>query len=59
MFHCVNHSRLDQPPETIVQAVQQWRKIPLHTISFNCADTKANRFLSKLAAMTGREVSLL
>ena len=44
--------RPDQSPETILSKVQQWKKIPVHTISFNCADTKANSFLARLSAAT-------
>ena len=48
----VFHLRPDQSPGDILAHLQQWRQIPVHTISFNCADTKANTFLARLAAVT-------
>lgn len=33
--------------------VQLHRKIPIHTVSFNCDDTEANKFLNELSTETG------
>lgn len=42
-----------QPPQTILAQLELQRKIPIHTISFNCDDTGANKFLHQLANETG------
>ena len=42
-----------QPPSSILAQVQLLNPVPIHTISFNCADTEANQFLCQLAAETG------
>lgn len=44
---------LFQPPSSILAQVQLLNAVPIHTISFNCADTEANQFLCQLAAETG------
>uniref|UniRef100_A0A1X7TED8 Uncharacterized protein n=1 Tax=Amphimedon queenslandica TaxID=400682 RepID=A0A1X7TED8_AMPQE len=43
----------DQSPDLILSQIQQLRRIPIHSISFNCADSKANQFLFRLASVTG------
>lgn len=42
-----------QPSETILAQVQHHPKIPIHTVSFNCDDTEANKFLHELSTRTG------
>lgn len=42
-----------QPPQIILAQVQLHRKIPIHTVSFNCDDTEANKFLNELSTETG------
>ncbi len=51
--YLLTDGRPDQPPEKILARVQQLPKIPVHTISFNCADSHANAFLAQLAKNTG------
>lgn len=41
-----------QPPKSIIAQVQMQKKVPIHTISFNCDDTEANQFLYDLAQAT-------
>ena len=41
-----------QPPEAILSQMQLHRPIPVHAISFNCAEQAANEFLCKLAQLT-------
>ena len=42
-----------QPPKSILAQVQLHPQVPIHTISFNCADREANEFLCQLAKDTG------
>lgn len=51
--YLLTDGRPDQPPHQILGRVQQLPKIPVHTISFNCADSNANAFLAQLAKNTG------
>ena len=51
--YLLTDGRPDQSPDTIFGQIHRMKQIPVHTISFNCADSKANRFLSRLAAVTG------
>ena len=51
--YLLTDGRPDQDCETLLAAVQTLPSIPVHTVSFNCADSKANVFLSKLANITG------
>ncbi|KAK2176319.1 hypothetical protein NP493_671g01028 [Ridgeia piscesae] len=44
--------RLVEPPKSILAQLQVHPKIPVHTISFNCADRDANDFLCQLARDT-------
>jgi hypothetical protein len=50
--YLLTDGRPDQPLDEVLARVQQLPKIPVHTISFNCADSKANYFLSQLASIT-------
>lgn len=51
--YLLTDGRPDQPESEVLAKVQQLPNIPVHTISFNCADSKANYFLSQLSANTG------
>lgn len=51
--YLLTDGRPDQPLDEILARVQQLPNLSVHTISFNCADSKANHFLSKLASNTG------
>ena len=51
--YLLTDGRPDQPPHQVLARVQQLPKIPVHTISFNCADSNANAFLAQLASNTG------
>ena len=51
--YMLTDGRPDQPLDELVARVQQLPGIPVHTISFNCADSKANHFLAQLANDTG------
>ncbi len=51
--YLLTDGRPDQPIDLILARVQQLPHIPVHTISFNCADSKANHFLSELSSNTG------
>lgn len=51
--YMLTDGRPDQPLDEILARVQQLPSIPVHTISFNCADSKANYFLAQLASNTG------
>lgn len=51
--YLLTDGRPDQSPEQVLARVQQLPRIPVHTISFNCADSHANAFLAQLAKNTG------
>ncbi|EDO28327.1 predicted protein [Nematostella vectensis] len=51
-IYLLTDGRPDQPPSSILAQVHLLNPVPIHTISFNCADTEANEFLCKLAADT-------
>ena len=51
--YLLTDGRPDQPESEVLGKVQQLPNIPVHTISFNCADSKANFFLSQLSSNTG------
>nr|XP_006818317.1 PREDICTED: von Willebrand factor A domain-containing protein 3B-like [Saccoglossus kowalevskii] len=51
--YLLTDGRPDMPQKTVLAQVQLQQKVPIHTISFNCADTEANQFLAQLAADTG------
>lgn len=51
--YLLTDGRPDQPLQQILARVQQLPSIPVHTISFNCADSNANFFLSQLSSNTG------
>ncbi|NXO04668.1 VWA3B protein, partial [Rhinopomastus cyanomelas] len=50
--YLLTDGRPDQPPSKILAQVQLHRKIPIHTVSFNCDDTEANKFLCQLSTET-------
>ncbi|KAM9388299.1 von Willebrand factor A domain-containing protein 3B [Phaethornis superciliosus] len=52
-IYLLTDGRPDQPPETILIQVHLQRKIPIHTVSFNCDDIEANKFLYELSTETG------
>ncbi|CAI5772132.1 DUF4537 domain-containing protein [Podarcis lilfordi] len=52
-IYLLTDGRPDQPPDRILDQLQLHRNIPIHTISFNCDDTGANKFLNELASETG------
>lgn len=52
-IYLLTDGRPDQSSETILAQLQNVKSIPVHTISFNCADSRANRFLARLASATG------
>ncbi|XP_070554779.1 von Willebrand factor A domain-containing protein 3B-like [Ptychodera flava] len=52
-IYLLTDGRPDQPQKTVLAQVQLQQKVPIHTISFNCADAEANQFLAQLAADTG------
>ena len=51
--YLLTDGRPDQPESEVLAKVQQLPSLPVHTISFNCADSKANFFLSQLSQNTG------
>lgn len=51
--YLLTDGRPDQPLDEVLARVQQLPRLPVHTISFNCADSKANFFLAQLASNTG------
>uniref|UniRef100_A0A8D0L590 VWFA domain-containing protein n=1 Tax=Sphenodon punctatus TaxID=8508 RepID=A0A8D0L590_SPHPU len=53
VIYLLTDGRPDQPPKTILAQVQLRHTIPIHTISFNCDDTEANKFLHELSNETG------
>ncbi|XP_006137480.3 von Willebrand factor A domain-containing protein 3B isoform X1 [Pelodiscus sinensis] len=52
-IYLLTDGRPDQPPKTILAQILLHQKIPIHTISFNCDDTEANKFLNELSTETG------
>ncbi|NXE96793.1 VWA3B protein, partial [Menura novaehollandiae] len=51
-IYLLTDGRPDQPPSIILAEVQLHCKIPIHTVSFNCDDTEANKFLYELSTKT-------
>ncbi|NXK58797.1 VWA3B protein, partial [Sylvietta virens] len=51
-IYLLTDGRPDQPPQIILAEVQLHCKIPIHTVSFNCDDTEANKFLHELSTKT-------
>ena len=51
--YLLTDGRPDQRPEEVLARVQEMPRVPIHTISFNCGDSKSNHFLSQLAGTTG------
>ncbi|EMP32473.1 von Willebrand factor A domain-containing protein 3B [Chelonia mydas] len=52
-IYLLTDGRPDQPPKTILTQILLRHKVPIHTISFNCDDTEANKFLHELSTETG------
>ncbi|KAM6448180.1 von Willebrand factor A domain-containing protein 3B [Liasis olivaceus] len=52
-IYLLTDGRPDQHPNRILDELKLQRNIPVHTISFNCDDTGANKFLHELANRTG------
>uniref|UniRef100_A0ABM5FYS0 von Willebrand factor A domain-containing protein 3B isoform X2 n=1 Tax=Pogona vitticeps TaxID=103695 RepID=A0ABM5FYS0_9SAUR len=52
-IYLLTDGRPDQPPNRILAQLDFQQNIPIHTISFNCDDTGANKFLHELASKTG------
>ncbi|TRZ19423.1 hypothetical protein HGM15179_007691 [Zosterops borbonicus] len=52
-IYLLTDGRPDQPLAIILAEVQLHCKIPIHTVSFNCDDTDANKFLYELSTKTG------
>ncbi|NXR57533.1 VWA3B protein, partial [Rhadina sibilatrix] len=51
-IYLLTDGRPDQPPQNILAEVQLHCKIPIHSVSFNCDDTEANKFLYELSTKT-------
>ncbi|CAM9616699.1 unnamed protein product [Bubo scandiacus] len=51
-IYLLTDGRPDQPPHIILAQVQLHCKIPIHTVSFNCDDIEANKFLYELSTET-------
>ncbi|KAM9301070.1 LOW QUALITY PROTEIN: von Willebrand factor A domain-containing protein 3B [Morus bassanus] len=51
-IYLLTDGRPDQPPQIILAEVQLHCKIPIHTVSFNCDDIEANKFLYELSTET-------
>ncbi|KFP28792.1 von Willebrand factor A domain-containing protein 3B, partial [Colius striatus] len=51
-IYLLTDGRPDQPPQIILSQVQLHCKIPIHTVSFNCDDREANKFLYELSTRT-------
>ncbi|NXH99262.1 VWA3B protein, partial [Pachycephala philippinensis] len=51
-IYLLTDGRPDQPHQIILAEVQLHCKIPIHTVSFNCDDIEANKFLYELSTKT-------
>ncbi|XP_061233569.1 von Willebrand factor A domain-containing protein 3B [Neopsephotus bourkii] len=51
-IYLLTDGRPDQPPPVILAHVQIHCKVPIHTVSFNCDDIEANKFLHELSTET-------
>ncbi|XP_068251272.1 von Willebrand factor A domain-containing protein 3B [Nyctibius grandis] len=51
-IYLLTDGRPDQPPQIILAQVHLRCKIPIHTVSFNCDDIEANKFLYELSTET-------
>ncbi|KAM4682825.1 LOW QUALITY PROTEIN: von Willebrand factor A domain-containing protein 3B [Amazona ochrocephala] len=51
-IYLLTDGRPDQPPPIILAHVQIHCKVPIHTVSFNCDDIEANKFLHELSTET-------
>ncbi|KAK3738170.1 hypothetical protein QZH41_019678, partial [Actinostola sp. cb2023] len=52
-IYLLTDGRPDQPPSSIHAQVNLLDPVPIHAISFNCADSEANEFLCQLSSATG------
>lgn len=52
-IYFLTDGRPDHPPKSVLAQVTLQKSVPIHTISFNCADSEANKFLYQLAKDTG------
>ena len=51
-IYLLTDGRPDHPPKSVLAQVTLQISVPVHAISFNCADAEANRFLCQLAQNT-------
>ncbi|KAK1167593.1 hypothetical protein AOXY_G10303 [Acipenser oxyrinchus oxyrinchus] len=51
--YLLSDGRPDQPPKTILAQMHLHPPVPIHSISFHCADLEASRFLHELSKETG------
>ncbi|XP_041115955.1 von Willebrand factor A domain-containing protein 3B-like [Polyodon spathula] len=51
--YLLSDGRPDQPPKTILAQMHLHPPVPIHSISFHCADLEASRFLHELSEETG------
>eukprot|EP00794_Sanderia_malayensis_P007171 gene7171-7977_t len=51
--YLLTDGRPDQPPSTVLAQANLLNTVPVHAISFNCADAEANEFLFQMASETG------
>jgi len=51
-IYMLTDGRPDHPPMSVLAQVTLQKTVPIHTISFNCADGEANKFLCQLAKDT-------
>ncbi|KAM9264960.1 LOW QUALITY PROTEIN: von Willebrand factor A domain-containing protein 3B [Cariama cristata] len=51
-IYLLTDGRPDQPPQLILAQVHLHHKVPIHTVSFNCDDMEANKFLYQLSTET-------
>ena len=51
-IYLLSDGRPDQDPKQILSQVHLNTRVPIHTISFNCNDSEANKFLNQLARET-------
>ncbi|KAM8977452.1 von Willebrand factor A domain-containing protein 3B [Pelodytes ibericus] len=51
--YLLTDGRPDQTAKSILAQVNLQKRVPVHTISFNCDDTEANNFLHQLSIETG------
>lgn len=52
-IYLLTDGRPDQEVGEVMREMEQLPRLPVHTISFNCADSQANHFLAELSSKTG------